>query len=200
MKAAILLSGGMDSISVAWWKRPELAITIDYGQCAAEAEIGASKQVCRDLDIRHETLRVDCRAFGSGDLINEEADAKAPASDWWPYRNQLLVTLACMKGIALGIDALYLGAVKSDGEYHSDGKREFVALIDELVSFQEGGIRILAPAIEFSTADLVEKANVPPELLAWAHSCHKGVLPCGACRGCYKYFDTLRELGGQYSV
>ncbi len=31
-KTAILLSGGMDSIALAYWKRPELAITINYGQ------------------------------------------------------------------------------------------------------------------------------------------------------------------------
>ena len=34
---ALLLSGGMDSIALAFWKRPEIAITIDYGQRAAEA-------------------------------------------------------------------------------------------------------------------------------------------------------------------
>lgn len=41
---ALLLSGGMDSISVAFWKRPEIAISIDYGQRAAEAEITAANR------------------------------------------------------------------------------------------------------------------------------------------------------------
>ena len=40
----IALSGGMDSICLAWWKRPESAITIDYGQLAASAEIAAAAQ------------------------------------------------------------------------------------------------------------------------------------------------------------
>ena len=31
----LLLSGGMDSISIAWWKRPDVAISVDYGQRAA---------------------------------------------------------------------------------------------------------------------------------------------------------------------
>lgn len=43
-KTAILLSGGMDSIALAYWKRPEIAITIDYGQKPAAAEVVASKR------------------------------------------------------------------------------------------------------------------------------------------------------------
>ena len=36
LKTGLLLSGGMDSIAIAWWKRPQWAITFDYGQTAAE--------------------------------------------------------------------------------------------------------------------------------------------------------------------
>jgi 7-cyano-7-deazaguanine synthase len=32
-------------------------------------------------------------------------------------------------------------------------------------------------------------------VLAWAHSCHTGVLACGRCRGCVKHYETWRELG-----
>ena len=42
MKTALLLSGGMDSIAIAWWKRPDIALTLDYGQQAANAEIKAA--------------------------------------------------------------------------------------------------------------------------------------------------------------
>ena len=38
MNTALLLSGGMDSIALAYWKRPDIALTIDYGQAAADAE------------------------------------------------------------------------------------------------------------------------------------------------------------------
>lgn len=45
MTTALLLSGGMDSVSIAWWLRPDVALTIDYGQKPAEAEIDAAGQV-----------------------------------------------------------------------------------------------------------------------------------------------------------
>ena len=67
MTQALLLSGGMDSISVAWWLRPALALTIDYGQLAATAEIQAARAVCLQLEIPHEGITVD----GNTDLARE---------------------------------------------------------------------------------------------------------------------------------
>ncbi len=62
----LLLSGGMDSVSLAWWKRPAIALTVDYGQRAATAEIAAAAAVCDALTIRHEVVQVDCSHLGSG--------------------------------------------------------------------------------------------------------------------------------------
>jgi 7-cyano-7-deazaguanine synthase len=193
MKTALLLSGGMDSLSIAWWMRPDVALTIDYGQLPAEAEKLASGAICAELAIEHHVVEIDCRALGSGDMAGADANEHAPASDWWPYRNQMLITFAVMKGIALGIDKLLIGTVRSDG-VHLDGTKGFVSAINALVSFQEGGILVEAPAIELSTGELIAAAKVPRELLAWAHSCHKANVPCGNCRGCNKYFSVLRAI------
>lgn len=198
MTTGLLLSGGMDSIAIAWWKRPQWAVTIDYGQEPAEAEVLAARQVCREMGIKHEVISVDCSSLGSGDLANKAANALAGSSDWWPYRNQLLITLACMRAIARDVRTLYIGTVRSDGESHCDGDREFVHRIDGLVGYQEGGLRIIAPAIEYNTAELVRMSGIPPGTLAWAHSCHKANIACGNCRGCNKYRDTFAELGGAY--
>lgn len=194
MKVALLLSGGMDSISLAWWKRPTFAITVDYGQLASQAEIAASTEVCRQLDIEHHLIRIDCRALGSGDMAGAGADRHAPASDWWPYRNQLLVTISAMRAITLGANSLLLGTVKSDGS-HLDGTQGFVDAMSRLLALQEGQIRVEAPAIAMSTAELVRHSGVPLDLLAWAHSCHKANVACANCRGCNKYFEVLAELG-----
>lgn len=194
MKSALLLSGGMDSLSIAWWKRPDLAITLNYGQLAANAEIAASRAICQHLAIAHHVLEIDCRHLGSGDMAGRQADDLAPASDWWPYRNQMLVTLAAMKAISFGVTHLWLGTVKSDG-FHRDGSPEFMAAISHLLTIQEGGMVVEAPAIELDTAELVRTSGIPAGCLAWAHSCHKADVPCGNCRGCNKYFAVFDEVG-----
>lgn len=194
MKTALLLSGGMDSLAIAWWKRPDVAFTLDYGQLPSRAEITAATAICKRLNIPHHILRIDCSSLGSGDMAGVQADQLAPASDWWPYRNQLLVTLTAMKAIAFGVTHLWIGTVKSDGS-HKDGTVSFVNAISQLMSYQEGGMVIEAPAIELSTADLVRVSGVPSAYLAWAHSCHKSDVACGNCRGCNKYFEVFEELG-----
>lgn len=199
MKTGLLLSGGMDSIAIAWWMRPPWAITIDYGHKAAAGEQLAAAQVCKELGIEHELITVDCSELGSGDMVHADPDPRATTSDWWPYRNQLLITLACMRAISRDVQTLYIGTVKSDGESHRDGTPEFVSRMDGLMAYQEGRIRVVAPAIEHTTADLVRMTSVPPGLLAWAHSCHKSEIACGNCRGCNKYLATFAELGPEYA-
>jgi len=189
----------MDSTAIAFWKRPSLAITIDYGQKAAQAEIHASTQVCKALGIPHDVLHIDCSSLGSGDMAGSAPDSAAQTSDWWPYRNQLLITLACMRAISRGLQTLYIGTLRSDGESHVDGTTEFVTKMDELMKFQEGGLRVVAPAIALSATELIRQSGIPPSLLAWAHSCHKANISCGACRGCNKYIATYAELGPEYT-
>mgnify|MGYP001807866172 FL=1 len=149
---------------------------------------------CQTLGIEHHIIRIDCRSLGSGDMAGTEADPNAPSSDWWPYRNQMLISLAAMKAIALGVTHLWIGTVKSDGT-HLDGTSGFVSRISDLMVFQEGGMVIEAPAIELSTSELIRISDVTPGGLAWAHSCHKANIPCGSCRGCNKYFQVLDDVG-----
>ena len=110
--SGILLSGGLDSLTLAYWRRPDVAFTVNYGQLAAEAEVQASEQICKELAIEHHVINVDCRALGSGDMAGTAAHGVASATDWWPYRNQLLITLVGMKAIGLKITDLMIGTVK----------------------------------------------------------------------------------------
>lgn len=193
MKRAILLSGGIDSIALTNWKRPELAFTIDYGQSSAAGEIRAATKAAEVLGIIHEVISIDCSALGSGDLLNRPASSIAPASEWWPFRNQMLVTFAAMRGSALGVVEIMVGSVAGDA-FHSDGTAEFYRQLDTVVSLQEGQIRVTAPALEMSSYDLIVKSNTPLSLLSWAHSCHRAEFACGQCRGCNKHREVMTQL------
>lgn len=194
MKKALLLSGGQDSVSLAYWTRPQLAITVDYGQLAAQAEIRAARAVCGTLAIEHVVLSIDCSSLGSGDMSRQDALPIAPISEWWPYRNQLLITLAAAAAVSRGACELLIGTVSTDGS-HADGTRKFIDTIDNLMALQEGKLRVGAPAISLTSAQLVMTSGIPFELLAWAHSCHTSNWACGQCRGCIKHKNVLHELG-----
>ena len=193
-RKGVLLSGGMDSIAVTYWKRPEMAFTINYGQKAAIAEIRTAKQVCKTLQIEHHIINVDCSSLGTGEMSGAPSLSISPAKEWWPYRNQLLITLACMKGISNHLSELYVGSVATD-ELHMDGTRDFYFQISSLMEMQESNIKVSAPAIEWTTPELIKQSNVPKSLLYWAHSCHSGNQACMKCSGCMKYLATLQALG-----
>ncbi|CCD86332.1 putative ExsB superfamily protein [Bradyrhizobium sp. ORS 285] len=194
MTSALLLSGGMDSTAIAFWKRPAIGVTIDYGQVAAPAELRAAAAVCADLAIRHIPINVDLSPFGSGDMAGRPAIELAPVREWWPFRNQALITIAAMATIGLGVDHLMIGTLRTDG-HHSDGTKGFVDRLADLLFQQEGKIRLEAPAIGMDAVELAQVARVPIEILAWSHSCHRSDYACGDCGGCRKHYRTMEALG-----
>jgi 7-cyano-7-deazaguanine synthase len=191
----LLLSGGIDSSALARWRPPARALYVDYGQTPAAGEERAARQVALGLSIPFDVLRADCRALGSGILASKPPLLVAPSPEWWPFRNQLLVTLAAGWAVGQGFDSLVLGIVRSDRERHADGRPGFVKALDDLLTLQEGHVHLQAPAIELSSAELLERSGMPDSVLAWTHSCHRAELACGECPGCQKRASVLRAAG-----
>jgi len=198
MNIGLLLSGGMDSTALAYWKRPQFAYTIDYGQLPAEGEIRAAATLCKALSIQHRIVKADCGGLGLGDMAGRPPSPLAPISEWWPFRNQLIITLAAASALADGVNELMIGTLKSDSG-HADGRPEFIKSISQLMELQEGSLRISAPVIALSAVELVKSSGIPLSLLAWSHSCHVSSYACGQCRGCTKHAETMKDLGyGDY--
>ncbi|MGE9311081.1 7-cyano-7-deazaguanine synthase [Niabella sp. CJ426] len=193
MRKAVLLSGGIDSICLTYGIKPDIAYTIDYGQIVAEREVYVSKFICEELKIQHSVIRVDCRSLGTGTLINSDNLKISPSEEWWPFRNQLLITLACMQGVKDEINELYLASVKSDN-FHKDGTLKFYDLMNKAVLYQEGAINIFCPTLSSYSHELAYKYDVPTELLTIAHSCHISNVACGKCSGCIKQLRVRHEL------
>ena len=186
----------MDSTAIAYWIRPEIGITIDYGQRPAAGEIRAAGAICKSLNIEHIVVGCDLSAMGSGDLAGRPPLSVAPASEWWPYRNQMLITLAAMVCVGREVGRLLIGALKSDG-FHADGRRDFIESMNQLLTLQEGGLRLEAPAIHLDARELITESNIPTELLAWSHSCHVSEFACGTCKGCRKHYEVHETLGNE---
>jgi len=193
MKKAILLSGGVDSICLTYGIKPEIAYTIDYGQTVAEREIYVSNYVCNKLNIEHKVIKVDCKHLGSGSLANSISENISPSKEWWPFRNQLLITLASMQSVKDSVKEIYLASVKSDG-FHKDGTSNFYTIINNLLLYQEGEIKVVCPTLEYYSHELVERYDVPKELITMAHSCQISNLACGKCSGCIKQLKVRYEL------
>ncbi len=194
MSKALLLSGGIDSTAVAAWLHPKIAAVVDYGQVSAEGEIRSARAVANALGISIQVIKADCSSIGCGLLTGHELSPISPTPEWWPFRNQLLITLVGAWAVQRGIEELLVGPVKGD-DRHADGTRKFYDSINALLSNQEGGLKVSVPAIEMTSVELIKISGVSADILGWTHSCHQSEWACGACPGCIKHLQVLKELG-----
>ncbi len=186
---ALLMSGGLDSAALAHWLRPEVCLTIDYGQIAAKGEFAASSALCIAMGLEHRCITVDLSSLGSGCMTNRPTAPEAAAAEFWPYRNQMLVTLAAMMLMPEGVSEIMVGAVSTDR--HADGKAPFFRAMDRVLSLQEGGIHVSAPARHLSTPALLRKSAFPYDLVGLTFSCHVHQFACGQCGGCLKHRECV---------
>jgi 7-cyano-7-deazaguanine synthase len=181
----LLLSGGTDSTCLAHALRPSLCLTIDYGQRIAKAEIEASRNVCKRLHLKHKVIKIDLRAFATGTMAGRKQKNQGALPEWWPFRNQLVLTIGSMVAYSRGLQEVIIGTVRSDRR-HRDGSVAFLRQMDRVVRSQEGAIRLLAPASKLSAEELFSAAEPPLSLLGLTFSCHRSNFPCGQCGGCRK--------------
>lgn len=194
MSELLLLSGGIDSAALASWRRPSLCLTIDYGQKSAEAEIQASKQICADLNLQHKVGVWRIPDLGAGDMSLSQRSRHSIHTEFWPFRNQYLITLAAMVAIKEECNSVLIGTVRTD-DRHKDGSISFIEMLSSLLSFQEGNIKLAAPAALLTSAELIQISGIKASTIAWAHSCHTSDLACGQCRGCQKHSEVMSSFG-----
>lgn len=184
----LLFSGGIDSTAIAWWRRPERLFFVDYGQLAAAGELRAAQSIAKDIGLPLDVRQISLRSFGHGAMADGEI-LNAQAPEFWPYRNQMLLTLAGMAYAADNVESLIIGSVAGD-ERHPDGTDAFRSTINRIFEVQ-GGPKVEAPASKLSTEQLIEKSAVPLSVLGWTFSCHRGEWACGGCNGCIKHNQVM---------
>lgn len=194
MTNLLLMSGGLDSAALAAWKRPTL-LTVNYGQVASEGELRSASAIARSLGLHHYAIDVDARKVGAGDLAAAEPADDSRSSEWWPFRNQLLVTIAASWLILHPIaDTILIGAVCEDARF-ADGTEGFLERLDDLLHYQEENLHLAAPAVHMTSAELVTISGLTESIASLAHSCDTASMACGHCRGCTKRNDVYRTLG-----
>ena len=172
-EAIVLLSGGLDSAACAhllgqagWSVR---GLFLAYGQAASQPEGYAAVAVAAHLGIGLSELTVTAGVgFEAGELTG---------------RNAFFVFAALLAGrIARGSIVLGIHA----GTPYYDCSPAFVESTDRLVAeHTDGRVRLLAPLLTWSKADVVaycRKAGIP---LPITYSCEAGTVPvCGRCASC----------------
>ena len=174
--------------------KPDMALTIDYGQIAAPRELRAATHIASLLGMSHRVIEVPLGHLGSGELAGVPSNnGRGSVSEHWPFRNQTLLTIAAMALVNCGLKELTIGTVVTDN-VHNDGTPDFLRAMERLLQTQLAGFTLNAPASGLTTYDLVLRSGVSRDLLGWTFSCHRAEIACGTCRGCNKSLELFARL------
>ncbi len=214
MKAIALLSGGLDSTVAAWLAAQqmsiELALTMDYGQRAAPAEIAAAARVAAALGIPHRVIALPwikqiihsaLTDFSCSlpHLQPEELDAPAAAhaaaAVWIPNRNGLFINIAGVFAEALSCEGIVVGFNAEEGATFPDNTPEFVQAAEQALRFStRTGLRIIAPTLHMTKAEIVQAGRAAGAPLEFVWSCYDaGPRPCQKCESCLRLRRALAE-------
>ena len=174
-------------------EKPDILLTIDYGQVCAEGEVRADKYSASLLSLRHETILAPLRKLGAGDMTGLSHFKDEGPPEHWPYRNQMLITLAAMRYQRENLTQIVIGTVKSDN-IHSDGTSQFISAMEQALIAQNSNLKLSAPAHDMTSEELARVSGISADLMRWTFSCHRANVACGGCRGCSKTLEILNKL------
>ena len=215
-RAAVLLSGGLDSTTVLAIARAQglecHCLTVDYGQ-RHRVELEAATRIASIFGaVSHRIITLDLRAIGGSALTSEievpkdgDPESEEIPVTYVPARNTVL--LALLLGFAEVVDAnqLFIGANAVDYSGYPDCRPAFLEAFESLaavatVAGTERGVqfKIRAPLLELSKADIIRKGLHLGVDYGLTWSCYDPTpdgLACGHCDSCQLRLRGFREAG-----
>ncbi len=211
--AVVLLSGGLDSTTVAAIARDRgyrlLALTVDYNQ-RHRIELAHAARVAADMGAeRHVTLPLDLRAFGGSALtddIDVPKDGVQPGIPvtYVPARNTVFLSLALAWAEAAGARDLFIGVNALDYSGYPDCRPDFIRAFEDMAAqATKAGVEgsrftVHTPLIDMSKAEIVQEAARLGVDLGTTWSCYDPTPDnrhCGECDSCRLRHKGFEEAG-----
>ncbi|MCD8285471.1 MAG: 7-cyano-7-deazaguanine synthase QueC [Prevotellaceae bacterium] len=205
--ALLILSGGMDSVTLLHEYRSEiaLALTFDYGANHGRQEIRCARLNCERLSIEHLIVSLPFvpELFTSSLLSGAEAipegryDEENMKSTVVPFRNGIMLSVACGIAESRGLSRVMIANHSGDHAIYPDCRPQFVEAMDR--AMQEGTwqrLRLFAPYTALTKTDIARRGKELGVDYALTWSCYKGLdKHCGRCGTCQERREALRDAG-----
>lgn len=209
MKAVVLLSGGMDSCTVAAHAKENYAavraVFFTYGSKHQEAELKAAKSVYQALGLDGWDQIDLPRIFGGsaltdGDPLPLGRDLQANqgvAPSYVPARNTVFLALAAAVAEAWDAKVICFGAHREDHVGYPDTRPEYAQAMSNAIRLgTTNGITVEAPFVRQEKVDIVRAARRLSAPLHLTHSCYQGLVPaCGVCDTCQIRIQAFQQAG-----
>ncbi|MGN6282011.1 7-cyano-7-deazaguanine synthase QueC [Frateuria sp.] len=210
--AVVLVSGGMDSAVVLAIAREQgfavHALSVAYGQRHG-SELEAAGRVAHALGaVEHKTVQIDLRSIGGSALtadidVPEQGGEGIPVT-YVPARNTIMLSIALGWAEVLGASDIFCGVNAVDYSGYPDCRPAFIDAFEQLANVatkagvEGAGLRIHAPLMRMSKADIAREGQRLGVDFAQTVSCYQADAQgraCGHCDACHLRAEGFRAAG-----
>lgn len=203
----IVLSGGMDSVTLLhdMKDRIALAITFDYGSNHNKREAEYAAYHCQQLNIEHIIIPLSFIGQYFKSSLLEGADAipeghyasENMKSTVVPFRNGIMLAIACGLAETRGLKYVLIANHSGDHAIYPDCRAPFIqSMSDAMANGTYEHIKIEAPYTSLTKTEIAligKKLNID---YSKTYSCYKGEEKhCGKCGTCIERKEALRDAG-----
>ena len=205
--SVIIVSGGMDSITLLYDHKDDIAlgISFDYGSNHNAREIPFAEMHCKRLGIKHITINLDFmhQYFKSSLLQGADAIPEGHYADdnmkstVVPFRNGIMLSIAIGIAESNNLDQVFIANHSGDHTIYPDCRPEFINAIDSAATAGTfNNVRVVAPYTAITKSDIARIGKQLGIDYTETWSCYKGgSLHCGKCGTCVERKEALQEAG-----
>ena len=203
----IIVSGGMDSITLLYDRKDSiaLALSFDYGSNHNSREIPYAQLHCQRLGIRHIVIPIDFmhQYFTSSLLEGAEAIPDGHYADEnmkstvVPFRNGIMLSVAIGIAESNGLKKVLIANHGGDHAIYPDCRPDFISAINKAaMSGTYLNVEVDAPYTNISKTDIARRGAALGIDYSETWSCYKGgAVHCGTCGTCVERKEALHDAG-----
>lgn len=203
----IILSGGMDSVTLLYEKKESIAMALsfDYGSNHNKMELKFAKYHCKKLGIKHIIIRLNffTKYFNSSLLQGKSAIPEGNykednmKSTVVPFRNGIMLSIAAGIAESNKLKKVLIANHFGDHSIYPDCTEKFINSI--CLAISNGtyeNIEVSAPYTNISKSDIAKIGNRFFIDYSKTYSCYKGEeLHCGKCGTCIERQEAFALSG-----
>lgn len=209
MKVCVLLSGGMDSVTVFYQalRSHEVAacLSFDYGSKHNACEIPFAKLHADRNQVPHHVVPLDFmdRLFTSdllksgGDIPDGHYAEESMKRTVVPFRNGIMLSIAAGFAESTGAEAVVIAAHSGDHAIYPDCREPFMRAMGDAI--REGSyarVELLRPFIDMDKAAIARRGAELGVDFENTWSCYKGgAVHCGVCGTCVERRESFLLAG-----
>lgn len=206
-KSLIILSGGMDSVTLLYDKKDEIAVavTFDYGSNHNKREEEFAKYHCNELGIEHIIIPLtfihdyfkSSLLEGASAIPDGHYEDETMKSTVVPFRNGIMLSVACGLAESRELEKVLIANHFGDHAIYPDCRKGFMDAMSEAMKCGTyKGITIDAPYTTITKTDIAKIGKSLGIDYSKTYSCYKGgEKHCGKCGTCVERKEALRDAG-----